>query len=215
MAEALGIVNLGVFLVGTVIIILAPGPNSLYVLATATRRGVRDGYTAACGVLVGDSLLMLLATLGVDSLFRVYPMAVSFIQYAGALYLAYLGLRILYATARDKGGWDASQQAPTKENPFKRALLLSLSNPKAILFFVSFFVQFVDPGKGHPGMAFLLLACIVQLVSITYLSFLIIGGARIAAAVRGNHALQRAGSALAGVAFVGFGCRLALKAATS
>lgn len=214
MIEALGIVNIGVFVVGTVLIILAPGPNSLYVLATATRRGIRDGYTAAGGVVVGDSILMLAASLGVDSVVRLYPLAFSVIQYAGAVFLAYLGIRALLTAFQgpvDEGGVNGG--AAHRENPFKRALLLSLSNPKAILFFVSFFVQFVDPAKGHPGLAFLVLACIVQVVSVTYLSILIFGGAKLAAAARDNRALRRLGTALTGFVFVGFGCRLALRAA--
>lgn len=212
MVESLGIVNIGVYLVGVVIIILMPGPNSLYVLATATRRGVADGYRAAAAVFIGDGILMLLASLGVDSLMRLYPTAFMALQYAGAVYLGYLGLKVLYAALR--GGGSGGQDAePCREDPFKRALILSLSNPKAIMFFVSFFVQFVDPAKGHPGLAFLVLACIVQVISMAYLSCLIFGGAKLAGLVRGNRLIQRAGSALSGSLFLGFGLRLALKAA--
>lgn len=212
MFESFGIVNLGMFVAGTVVIILMPGPNSLYVLATAMRRGVADGCMAAAAVFVGDGVLMLLASLGVDSLMRLYPAAFMALQYAGAAYLVYLGIRALYATVwsrGDSGGW---QEDERREDPFRRALLLSLSNPKAIMFFVSFFVQFVNPAKGHPGIAFLILACIVQIVSVTYLSFLIFGGSRLARAVKGSRVLQRLGSALSGSVFLGFGLRLALKA---
>ena len=212
MFESLGIVNIGVFVVGVVIIILMPGPNSLYVLATATRRGVADGYKAAAAVFIGDGVLMLLASLGVDSLMRLYPTAFMALQYLGATYLGYLGLKVLYSAFRSRGGNAGQEAEPCPENPFKRALILSLSNPKAIMFFVSFFVQFVDPAKGHPGLAFLVLACIVQVVSMAYLSCLIFGGAKLAKVVRGNTLLQRAGNAVSGSVFLGFGLRLALKA---
>ena len=212
MFESLGIVNPGIFFVGVVVIILMPGPNSLYVLATAIRRGVADGYKAAAAVFIGDGILMLLASLGVDSLMRLYPAAFMALQYAGAAYLVYLGLKVLYATVRKDGGSGGQKEEEHREDPFRRALLLSLSNPKAIMFFVSFFVQFVDPAKGHPGMAFLVLACVVQVVSMTYLSMLILGGARLAGVVKGNRVAQRIGSALSGSVFLGFGLRLALKA---
>lgn len=213
MFESLGIINIGVFVVGTILIILMPGPNSLYVLATATRRGVRPGYRAAAAVVLGDSVLMLLASLGVDSAFRLYPLAFSLLQYAGAAYLGYLGIRLLLSTLRRGTPAEETEEARHREDPFRRALLLSLSNPKAILFFISFFVQFVDPAKGHPGIAFLILACIVQIVSITYLSALIFGGAKLSAAARKSLALRKLGSAVTGVAFLGFGCRLAMRAA--
>ncbi|MCC8194834.1 MAG: leucine efflux protein LeuE [Deltaproteobacteria bacterium] len=212
MLESLGIVNIGVFFAGVVVIILMPGPNSLYVLSTATRRGVADGYKAAAAVFVGDSVIMLLAALGVDSLMRLYPAAFMVIQYAGAAYLGWLGLKALYGAVRKGDGSGGDAHAECRENPFRRALALSLSNPKAIMFFVSFFVQFVDPAKGHTGLAFLVLACIVQSVSMTYLSFLIFGGAKLALALKDSRLAKRAGNALAGSVFLGFGLRLAMKA---
>lgn len=214
MLESLGILNIGVFVAGTVAIILMPGPNSLYVLATAVRRGVSAGYQAAAAVFIGDSVLMLLASLGVDSAVRLYPLAFTLLQYLGAAYLSYLGLRIILGVVRGgASGGGGEEHAPRLENPFKRALVLSLSNPKAILFFISFFVQFVNPAKGHPGMAFLVLACIVQIVSLAYLSFLIFGGAKLARIAGNSLLLRKAGSAVTGLAFLGFGCRLAIRAA--
>ena len=61
----LGVVDLGVFIAGTVAVVLLPGPNSLYVLTVETRSGVRRGYAGACGVFTGDAVLMLLTALGV------------------------------------------------------------------------------------------------------------------------------------------------------
>ena len=212
MLESLGILNIGVFFAGVVVIILMPGPNSLYVLSTATRRGVADGYKAAGAVFIGDAVIMLLAALGVDSLMRLYPATFMAVQYAGAAYLGWLGLKALYGAFMRGSGGEGDSHAACRENPFKRALILSLSNPKAIMFFVSFFVQFVDPSKGHTGLAFLVLACIVQVVSMTYLSFLILGGAKVAASLKGSRVAQRLGSALTGSVFLGFGVRLALKA---
>ena len=211
MVESLGILNIGVFVAGVVVIILMPGPNSLYVLSTATRRGVLDGYKAAGAVFIGDGILMLLASLGVDSLIRLYPAAFMVLQYMGAAYLGYLGLKILYGMIRGGGG-NGHERDQCRENAFKRALALSLSNPKAIMFFVSFFVQFVDPSKGHPAMAFFILACIVQTVSMIYLSILIFGGSRLASLVRRSRVAGRMGSAISGSVFLGFGVRLALKA---
>lgn len=214
MLEYLGVVNIWVFTAGVILIILTPGPNSLYVLATGMRRGVRDGYKAAGGVFVGDSILMLAASLGVDSVMRVYPFAFSAIQYAGGAYLVYLGCKIIYAQWKN-GGAAKNDDAPApRENPFRRALMFSLANPKAILFFISFFVQFVDPSRGHTGLAFLVLASIVQVVSLAYLSCLILGGSRLAGAFRGRQGLVRACNALLGIAFVAFGCRLAVKASS-
>ncbi|MDL2267363.1 leucine efflux protein LeuE [Desulfovibrio sp. OttesenSCG-928-G15] len=212
MFESIGVLNPAMYLAGVFLIILMPGPNSLYVLSTATRRGVVPGYKAAAGVFLGDSVIMFLAALGVDSLIRLYPNAFMAVQYAGAAYLGWLGIKALYGAFRNNGKSAEDAHAACQESPFRRALLLSLCNPKAIMFFVSFFVQFVDPSKGHPGLAFLVLAGILQIVSMTYLSALIFGGVKLAIVARKNVSLQRLGTALTGTIFVGFGLRLALKA---
>ena len=213
MLESLGIVNIGMFTAGVVTVILLPGPNSLYVLSTALRRGVADGYKAAGAIFIGDSVIMLCAVLGVGSLLQVYPVAFVSLQYAGAAYLAWVGLNVLLGALKsNESNNEKGFHADCHENPFRRSLALSLSNPKAILFFVSFFVQFVDPSKGHAGLAFCLLACIVQAVSMTYLSVLIFGGATFAPALRGNLLAKRLGNSFAGILFLGFGVWLAFTA---
>lgn len=92
---------------------------------------------------------------------------------------------------------------------FRKALLLSLSNPKAILFFISFFIQFVDPGYAYPGLSFLVLAVILELVSALYLSFLIFTGVRLAAWFRRRQRLAAGATSGVGALFVGFGVKLA------
>ena len=103
--------------------------------------------------------------------------------------------------------------APAKEvdvnQPFRKALLLSLSNPKAILFFISFFIQFVDPGYAYPGLSFLVLGTILEIISALYLSFLIFSGVRLAAWFRRRQRLAAGASSGVGALFVGFGVKLA------
>ncbi len=91
-------------------------------------------------------------------------------------------------------------------------LLLSLLNPKAILFLLSFFVQFVDPTYPHPALSFLILATILQVCSAVYLSTLIFGGSRLATSFRRRQGLARAGSGLVGMLFLWFAGRMAFEA---
>jgi len=171
--EQIGIVNFWAFVVGTVFIVLLPGPNSLYVLASGAGHGVREGYKAALGVVVGDGILMTLTALGAASLLKTLPMLYMGIRWLGAAYLLYLGVRLLQSAFRQGGPVQSVDTRLRHETRFRKALLLSLLNPKAILFFLSFFVQFVDPSKGHTGLAFMLLGLVVELISICYLSLLI------------------------------------------
>lgn len=209
-----GVNDIWTYVIGTVAIVLLPGPNSLYVLTTAARHGVRAGYRAAAGVFLGDWVLMAAAALGVASLLRAYPPLFLVIKYAGAAYLAYVGLGMAVRALRRARGTAASTSDDTSEadavgRPFRRALVISLLNPKAILFVISFFVQFIDPTYAYPVLSFLVLAVILQLASIAYLSALIFGGTYLARQVRRRRRLARGLTAGVGALFVGFGVRLA------
>jgi len=211
MLSQYGVLNVWTYLAGTIFIVLLPGPNSLFVLATGAGRGVRAGYQAALGVFVGDSILMTLTAAGAASVLRLLPMVFFALKAAGAVYLTYLGIRLLMSAWRP-GPAQAHTISGGPGSPFRKALLLSLLNPKAILFLLSFFVQFVDPAYPHPALSFLILAAILQTCSLLYLSVLIFGGARLAAAFRRRQGLARAGSGMVGLLFLWFAGRMAFEA---
>ncbi len=206
-----GITDLTTFVLGTIFIILLPGPNSLYVMSVASRWGVRAGYRSACGIFVGDAVLMLLAVSGAASLLKAAPMLFMALKYVGGAYLAWLGLGLLRAAWKSwrGAGNDAARVPVDAARPFRTALVISLMNPKAIFFFLSFFIQFVDPSYAHPGLSFLILAVIVQACSALYLSALIFGGARLAGHFRERRRLAAVASGSVGGLFIGFGLKLA------
>src|SRR5690606_5131343 len=96
-----------------------------------------------------------------------------------------------------------------RSRPFRTALGISLMNPKAILFYVSFFIQFVSPGYEHPALSFLILGTIVQLCSMPYLFVLIVGGTFLADALRQRRRLSAAATGGIGGLFIGFAAKLA------
>ena len=198
-----GVLNVWTYIVGVVFIILLPGPNSLFVLAIGVSRGVREGYQAALGVFLGYSILMTLTAAGAASVLRLLPVLYLALKTAGALYLCYLGISLL-RSAWHPGPAHKQVVSGGTDSRFRKALFLSLLNPKAILFLLSFFVQFVDPHYAHPALSFFILAAILQTFSILYLSVLIFGGARLAAFFRQRQGLARAGSGLVGLIFLGF-----------
>ncbi|MFF4173163.1 leucine efflux protein LeuE [Streptomyces sp. NPDC001744] len=216
----LGVTDLPTYLAGLVLIILLPGPNSLYVLSVAARRGARTGYRAAAGVFTGDAVLMTLAALGAASLLRTTPALFMIVKYAGAAYLAWMAYGMLRAApAMWRSRAEAVPEEPAgapaapAERPYRRALVISLLNPKAILFLLSFFVQFVDPSYAHPALSFLLLGTLLQLGSFLYLTALILGGTRLAAAFRRRRRLSAGATSAAGLLFLGFAAKLSLAGA--
>ncbi len=215
-----GVTDLETYLVGTVLIVLLPGPNSMYVLSVAARRGIPSGYAAACGVFLGDAILMLASAAGVASVLRTHDLAFSVVKYLGAGYLAWLALGMLRGawalwrrTADEEVADEVLDRRVSVERPFRRALVVSLLNPKAILFFIAFFVQFVDPSYAYPALSFLVLGTLVEIASFLYLSALIFAGANLAAAVRRRRGLATGGTTVVGVAFLGFAVKLAFASA--
>jgi leucine efflux protein len=214
----LGITDLTTYVIGVIVIVLLPGPNSLYVLSVAAQRGVREGFKGACGVFVGDSILMTLAATGAASLLKANPMLFALIKYAGGGYLAWLGIAMLRGCL---AAWRSRHQetlapgvSPSSDRPFFRSLGISLMNPKAILFFISFFVQFVNPSYEHPALTFLALGAILQCCSAIYLSTLIIAGTRLSQAFRRRRRLSAVLKGSVGTLFLGFGAKLALASLT-
>jgi len=220
MAPMFGINDFSTYVLGTIAIVLLPGPNSLFVVSTAARGGVRAGYRAAIGVFLGDWVLMLCAAAGVASLLRAYPPVFLVVKYGGAIFLFYVGVAMVVgAWRRRRGsppdrpdaveGTDSLEATAPVRRPLRRALLISLLNPKAILFFVSFFIQFLDPAYPYPALSFLVLGGVLQICSAIYLSCLIFGGTYLAREFRRRRTLGRALTTGVGAIFVGFGVRLA------
>ncbi|WP_105973575.1 leucine efflux protein LeuE [Streptomyces geranii] len=210
-----GVTDLPTYLTGLILIVLLPGPNSLYVLSVAARRGVRVGYRAAAGVWCGDAVLMTLSAAGVASLLQANALLFGIVKYAGAGYLTWLAigmLRAAWAMWRTRRDEAEAQDVPVgaDERPYRRALVISLFNPKAILFFVAFFVQFVDPGYAYPAVSFVVLGAFAQLASFLYLTALIFGGTRLAAAFRRRRRLSAGATSAAGALFIGFAVKLSL-----
>ncbi|MFG1868163.1 leucine efflux protein LeuE [Micromonospora arborensis] len=221
MAGVLGITDIWTYVLGTVAIILLPGPNSLFVLSTAAKRGVAVGYRAAGGVFVGDGVLMFLSAAGVASLLKAYPPLFLVIKYAGAAYLGYVGVTMLLGAARrwrDRNDpstprlIDAAEPAAMR-SPFRKALVISLLNPKAILFFISFFIQFVDPDYAWPALSFLLLGLIAQVTSALYLTALIFAGTFLATQFRRRRRLAAGATTAVAALFLAFSLKLATASA--
>ncbi|MEU1347358.1 leucine efflux protein LeuE [Streptomyces sp. NPDC005775] len=219
----LGVTDLPTYLAGLVLIVLLPGPNSLYVLSVAARRGVRTGYVAAAGVWTGDTVLMTLSALGASSLLQTTPVLFAVVKYAGAGYLTWMAIGMLRAAVSmwrerhrrvaeitGEAAADGAGAPGAMERPYRRALVVSLFNPKAILFLISFFVQFVDPGYAYPALSFLVLGTLLQIASFLYLSMLIFGGTRLSAAFRRRKRLSAGATSAAGVLFLGFAAKLSL-----
>lgn len=207
-----GITDIKTFVFGTIFIVVLPGPNSIYIMLTSARYGIAEGYKGAAGVFLGDLILMTLTATGVASIIRANPGFFVSLKYIGACYLVFLGFNMLRSAFYI---WIGNVVENIRENDFRPrnafhgALVISLTNPKAILFYLSFFIQFVSPSYEFPVLSFLVLGSVVQICTFIYLSILIWGGTFLASKLRSRRKISAVATGCIGWLFIDFGSKLA------
>ena len=209
----LGIDRFGEFLVGTIIIVLLPGPNSLFVITTSARHGWRSGVKASLGIFAGDTILILATAFGAATLIALFPEVFAGFKVLGAAYLAWVGFQLVRDGLQrwSKGSPPPRTQMPRTSNAFWKALGLSLTNPKAILFFVAFFTQFVRPDAPSLALAYLILGVVVIMLSMTYLSLLIVAGAKLQERFHAHPRWASLGLWTVGLCFIGFAATMLVR----
>ena len=200
-----GIADYGAFVAAIVIFLLIPGPGNLALITSTSKGGIAGGLGATLGVIAGDQVLMWLAVAGVATLLTAYPAAFHAVQWLGAGYLAWLGFRMITAKP---GAAPILNIQP--RHYFQQALMITLLNPKAIVFYMAFFPLFVDPARHQGLLTFGVMAATIASLAFAYgLSVTLLThffAERLRASPRISGGLEK----LAGIFLIGFGIKLAL-----
>ena len=199
----LGITDVAKLVVATMVFLMLPGPGTFCVLTCTARNGIRGGFAAVAGLMLADGMLMFLAAAGVAALLQANPVAFRAMQYVGAAYLVWLGLRLLLAKGEASGVVPFSSAAD-----FRRGFLVTSFNPKAIVFYMAFFPLFIDPAAHRGSITFLTMAAIIATCTLCYCTLLIVVGNAAAARLKRHRRIARLGNRLAGVFLIGFGIKL-------
>lgn len=200
----LGITDIWQFIAATIVFLMLPGPGTFCVLTCAAKHGLRGGFLAVAGLMLGDMVLMFLAAMGVAALLHANPLLFKGMQYLGAAYLAYLGARLLFA----KGDQAAAIVPFSNMADFRRGLLVTLMNPKSIAFYMAFFPLFIDPATQQGVPTFLAMGIIICICIILYGSLLVLAGNAAAKRFARNRTIARLASRTVGVFLIGFGIKL-------
>lgn len=199
-----GIADFGAFCAAILLFLALPGPGTFALLTATGKGGRRGGAAATLGLIVGDQVLLWLAVAGVAALLAAHPTVFKTVQYAGAAYLAWIGLKLIFS----RGG-EASPIRMDAGHYARQSFLITLLNPKAIVFYMAFFPLFIDPAT-HQGLpTFAAMALTIAVISAAYCLALVWLADAVSATVRAHRRLAEALQRLAGVALVGFGIKLA------
>ncbi len=198
-----GISDYGAFCVAVLLFLALPGPGTFALLTSTGKGGFRAGAAATFGVIAGDQVLLWLAVAGVAALLAAHPALFKAVQYGGAAYLAWIGLRLIFARE--------GKASPVRIEPrryARQAFLITLLNPKAIVFYMAFFPLFIDPATHQGGATFLAMAVTIAALTALYCLTLCAFAQAVARKFRANRRAARWLERTAGVFLVGFGIRL-------
>lgn len=199
-----GISDYGAFAAAVTIFLLIPGPGNLALITSTGKGGWRAGVACCLGVMAADQVLMWLAVAGVAAVLAAYPAAFHAVQWVGAAYLAWLGYKLLTAKPGDA---PAIEIQPRQY--FRQGALITLMNPKAIVFYMAFFPMFVDPANHQGAITFGVMAATVAAITFIYSVIVVTLTTVLAERLRANPAVVKWLEKTAGVFLIGFGLKLA------
>lgn len=197
--------NYASFIAAILVFQLIPGPGTLAILNATARDGIEAGLGAVMGILLGDFLYMTGAILGLAAVMRTHPLAFEALQWFGSAYLCWLGVQLL----RPPVSTDASAPEQKKSGRlyFRQAFMVSLTNPKVILFFMAFFPLFLRADASPVTLGVLMAH--VTIISFLYQAGLVLVGNVLARKLSSLPSARKAAARLAGTALIGFGVKLA------
>ncbi len=200
-----GVADYGAFVVAILVFLAIPGPGNLALITSTGKGGIAGGMGATLGVIAGDQVLLWAAVAGVSALMAAYPAAFHAVQWMGAVYLAWLGFKMLLAKP---GAAPILQIRP--RHYFRQALLITLLNPKAIVFYLAFFPLFVDPAQHQGFKTFGVMAATIAMLTFLYGLTAVLLTWKLAARIRANPKISMTLEKAAGMFLIAFGIKLAL-----
>ena len=161
----IALTTLSIFAAAVMLLLLSPGPNMAFVMAHGITYGPRGGVATALGIAVADLILTVLTATGITALVMAWAPAFDLIRYAGAAYLLWMAVKALRQPLALK---EAVVTQASLRSVFVRAMLNSLLNPKALLFFMVFLPQFVDPTNGGVARQLLMLGLVLTVIATVF-----------------------------------------------
>lgn len=203
----------GAYIVLAAALAVAPGPDVLFVIANGMRHRVRGAVASAFGICAGSVLHAFAAALGISAVIAASPLMFDILRYAGAAYLAWLGLQavrswwINRSASRDSDVAALQKEQGTVRAVFRQGLITNILNPKVVVFYLALLPQFVSVDLGHVGLQIFLLGCIHNLIGLIFLLSVGCAAGR-ASGWLAKHNFARWLDGFAGLFFIGLAVRL-------
>ncbi|MCW8126080.1 LysE family translocator [Microbulbifer halophilus] len=206
-----GIENLWLFAASGVLLIVLPGPDSLYIVGRSAGQGFRAGSVAALGIATGTMVHVTAAALGLSVVLTTSATAFTVVKIVGCLYLLYMSVSLIFSkSAGDVSAGPVKTVPPPRAKIFYQGFLTNLLNPKIALFFLAFVPQFIAADSDSKAMAFLLLGLIFNIMGLIWCHCLAWTSASVSRRLSASESVKKWLNRVAGTLFGIFGIKLAL-----
>lgn len=206
-----GITHLGLFVAAVFLLNVTPGPDTAYIVGRSVAQGRGAGLMSALGISAGCCAHVLACAFGLTAVLAASATAFTVIKIVGAAYLVYLGVRLIFSKQEPAAEQSAARRGADKSlrQLFTQGFLTNVLNPKVVLFFVSFFPQFVSADSDHKVLAFLTLGAVFLAMSTVWSCTVAWVAGTVTRRFAGKPGVKKWLDRGVGSAFVGLGVKLA------
>ena len=205
-----GIENYFAFLIAGILLNLTPGADTIYILTRSIAQGRRAGFYSVLGITSGSLIHTLFAAFGLSVILSTSAMIFNIIKYLGALYLCYLGIRMLLKRSQIFEGQNILFKKNRSLQVYRQGLITNLFNPKVALFFLSFLPQFINTDNAYGAIPFLLLGATFITTGTIWCLVLAYSASFMTKLLRRNKSIGMSMQKLSGAVFIILGLKLAL-----
>jgi RhtB (resistance to homoserine/threonine) family protein len=205
-----GIIHFETFLLTGILLNLTPGNDTIFILTRSIGQGKKAGVISALGIATGSFIHTILAAFGLSLIIAKSILLFNIIKYAGAVYLIYIGYKML----ADRGQLNTNSMAPIKSvdyfKIYRAAIITNLLNPKVALFFIAFLPQFIDPTLKNTIVPFLTLGLTFITTGLIWCMILATSASLIFVKLKENKKVSTYINKVCGLALIGLGIKVAL-----
>lgn len=201
--------QIALFVITSILVILIPGQDLLLVMSRGLTQGARAGVITAAGVSVGLLGHTMLATLGLGALLLSSELLFTILKYLGAMYLAYLGIKLIFSKASKLELNDRGKKP--QKRLFIEGALSNISNPKITIFYFAFLPQFISVDTKDPTIYLAVLGISFSLLTFLMKAPIGLFAGKASTWIRARPFVLQTINTVSGTVLIGLGIKLALE----
>lgn len=206
-----GITNFSAFLIAGILLNLTPGSDTMYILGRSIAQGQKAGIVSVLGISTGALIHTIFAGFGLSVVIAQSPFAFNLVKYLGAIYLCYLGIKMIANTAKNDFNIQQIEEQLNLKKIYYSGVLTNVLNPKVALFFLAFLPQFVDNQHINSPIPFLFLGLTFVFTGTIWCLILALFSSLLADKIKSNYGIKKWIDRLTGSLFIAIGLKLALE----